>query len=83
MLAYVASGRLLGYVEQHMNAWDCAAGLLMVREAGGRVHRVSTAELLDKGSLIITGGADVYDDIDRLASTAFSQAAAPVLPPRS
>ena len=40
MLAYVASGRLLGYVEQHMNAWDCAAGLLMVREAGGRVHRV-------------------------------------------
>ena len=31
MLAYVASGRLLGYVEEHMNAWDCVAGLLMVR----------------------------------------------------
>ena len=35
MLAYVASGRLLGYVEEHMNAWDCAAGVMLVREAGG------------------------------------------------
>ncbi|TGV59841.1 inositol monophosphatase, partial [Mesorhizobium sp. M2D.F.Ca.ET.160.01.1.1] len=26
MLAYAASGRLLGYVEEHMNAWDCLAG---------------------------------------------------------
>lgn len=83
MLAYVASGRLLGYVEQHMNAWDCAAGLLMVREAGGRVHRIGSAELLDKGSMIITGAAGVYDEIDRLARAAFTPAAAPGLPPRS
>ena len=36
MLAYVASGRLLGYVEEHMNAWDCLAGMLSDR--GGRRH---------------------------------------------
>lgn len=83
MLAYTASGRLLGYVEEHMNAWDCAAGLLMVREAGGRVHRVGSAELLDKGSLIISSGAGVYDDIHRLAAAAFSLAAAPDPPRRS
>ena len=35
-LAYVADGRSDGYAEIHMNAWDCVAGLLMVREAGGR-----------------------------------------------
>jgi myo-inositol-1(or 4)-monophosphatase len=29
-LAYVAAGRLLGYVEEHMNAWDCLAGQLIV-----------------------------------------------------
>ncbi|WP_347265792.1 inositol monophosphatase [Paracoccus sp. (in: a-proteobacteria)] len=34
-LAYVADGRSEGYAELHMNAWDCLAGLLLVREAGG------------------------------------------------
>ena len=34
-LAYVAAGRLLGYSEEHMNAWDCIAGQLIVAEAGG------------------------------------------------
>lgn len=35
MLAYVAVGRLVGYFEPHINSWDCLAGLLLVREAGG------------------------------------------------
>ncbi|MBC7006630.1 inositol monophosphatase [Photobacterium sp. BZF1] len=34
-LAYVAVGRTDGYVEHHMNPWDCVAGLLLVSEAGG------------------------------------------------
>ncbi|HEV7317900.1 MAG TPA: inositol monophosphatase [Ensifer sp.] len=36
-LAYVADGRSDAYVELHMNAWDCLAGLLLVAEAGGIV----------------------------------------------
>jgi myo-inositol-1(or 4)-monophosphatase len=36
-LAYVAAGRLDGFWETHLNAWDLAAGVLLVREAGGRV----------------------------------------------
>ncbi|HEV7309935.1 inositol monophosphatase [Ensifer sp.] len=36
-LAYVADGRSDAYVELHMNAWDCLAGLLLVAEAGGVV----------------------------------------------
>jgi myo-inositol-1(or 4)-monophosphatase len=36
-LAYVAAGRLDGYFEAGIMAWDIAAGVLMVREAGGRV----------------------------------------------
>lgn len=35
-LAYVAAGRLTGFWEPALNAWDCAAGVLLVREAGGR-----------------------------------------------
>ncbi len=34
-LAYVASGRLDAYWELHLSPWDCAAGGLLVREAGG------------------------------------------------
>ncbi|MGF0540718.1 inositol monophosphatase family protein [Agrobacterium sp. ES01] len=36
-LAYVADGRSDGYIELHMNSWDCLAGLLLVSEAGGDV----------------------------------------------
>lgn len=38
-LAYVAAGRLDGYWEFSIEAWDVAAGMLMVEEAGGRVTR--------------------------------------------
>ncbi|MGO4354730.1 inositol monophosphatase [Rhizobium sp. RAF36] len=51
MLAQVASGRLAGYYEPHINAWDCAAGLLMIREAGGW-----TADFPGEGGTLLTGG---------------------------
>ena len=37
MLAYVASGRLVGYYDAIINAWDCLAGMVLVAEAGGQV----------------------------------------------
>jgi myo-inositol-1(or 4)-monophosphatase len=36
-LAYVAAGRLDGFWEQGLSAWDIAAGIILVREAGGFV----------------------------------------------
>lgn len=36
-LAYVACGRFDGYFEYNLNSWDVAAGIVIVREAGGRV----------------------------------------------
>jgi myo-inositol-1(or 4)-monophosphatase len=39
-LAYVAAGRLDGYWELRLGAWDVAAGSLLVEEAGGRVTDV-------------------------------------------
>jgi myo-inositol-1(or 4)-monophosphatase len=36
-LSYVAAGRLDGYWELSLHPWDCAAGALLVEEAGGRV----------------------------------------------
>jgi myo-inositol-1(or 4)-monophosphatase len=43
-LAYVAAGRLDGYWERELNPWDMAAGLLIVREAGGLVEAVRPAD---------------------------------------
>ena len=37
-VAYVAAGRTEAYAEAHINAWDVAAGLLLVAEAGGRIN---------------------------------------------
>jgi myo-inositol-1(or 4)-monophosphatase len=36
-LAYVACGRIEGFFEYKLNAWDCAAGILIIEEAGGQV----------------------------------------------
>ncbi|KKO50872.1 inositol monophosphatase family protein [Paenibacillus sp. DMB20] len=36
-MAYVAAGRLSGYWEIGLNAWDVAAGVLLVQESGGKV----------------------------------------------
>ncbi len=36
-LAYIACGRFDGYYETRLNSWDMAAGILLIREAGGRV----------------------------------------------
>ena len=71
MLAYVAAGRLLGYVEQHMNAWDCLAGMLLIEEAGGKVAP-HPADVLQKGTPVIVAGKGVYGKVSALAHNAFS-----------
>jgi myo-inositol-1(or 4)-monophosphatase len=52
-LAYVAAGRLDGFWELGLNAWDMAAGVLLVREAGGIVTDFSgEGNYLDTGNVI-------------------------------
>ena len=40
-LAYVGSGRLDGYFHNKINLWDIAAGILIVKEAGGTLNDIS------------------------------------------
>tara|TARA_A100001011_G_C14001319_1_gene711515 strand:+ start:39 stop:755 length:717 start_codon:yes stop_codon:yes gene_type:complete len=40
-LAYVGSGRLDGYFHNNINLWDIAAGILIVKEAGGFINDIS------------------------------------------
>ena len=70
MLAYAASGRLLGYVEEHMNAWDCLAGMLLVEEAGGTVLKPDPTTVLRDGTLVIASGTAIYPKLQTLCSEA-------------
>lgn len=75
MLAYVAAGRLIGYVEPHMKPWDCMAGLLLIEEAGGQVLAVDGESMLAQGGRIIAGCPGVYRQLEQLATRAFVEAA--------
>jgi myo-inositol-1(or 4)-monophosphatase len=53
-LAYVAAGRLDGFWERGLMAWDMAAGVLLVREAGGFVSDLEGRPLaLDAGHILV------------------------------
>ena len=39
-MAYVASGRYDGYFQQNLNLWDIAAGIILVKEAGGIINEI-------------------------------------------
>jgi myo-inositol-1(or 4)-monophosphatase len=53
-LAYVACGRSDAYFESGIKAWDVAAGMLLVREAGGRVcdFKGRGERILDAGQMV-------------------------------
>ena len=71
-IAYVAAGRLLGYLEEHMNAWDCLAGQLLVEEAGGRVEPQDPVEMIRSGGRVIVGAPEVFDVLLSIADDAWS-----------
>ncbi len=52
-MAYVAAGRYDAYWEWDLNPWDLAAGIILVREAGGFVSDMNGgSEVLSKGSVL-------------------------------
>jgi len=57
-LAYVAAGRYDGYWERGIKPWDVAAGLLIVREAGGFVAPIGEAgSIFDSETIVAANGA--------------------------
>ena len=52
-LAYVAAGRLDGFWEVNLMPWDMAAGILLIREAGGFASDMKgTTDIFDSGSIV-------------------------------
>ena len=65
-LAYVAAGRYDGFWERRLNAWDLAAGLVIVREAGGLVQSMDAEDnILDSGEVIAANEA-IFDSFAKV-----------------
>jgi myo-inositol-1(or 4)-monophosphatase len=73
-LAYVSAGRLLGYVEEHMNAWDCLAGQLLIQEAGGAVEDQDADRMIDHGGRVVVGTRQVFEDLREIADARWANA---------
>jgi myo-inositol-1(or 4)-monophosphatase len=65
-LAYVSAGRIECYAEQHINAWDVAAGLLLVTEAGGQVNDFWANDGLRQGNVVLASNALLADSFSAL-----------------
>jgi myo-inositol-1(or 4)-monophosphatase len=56
-MAYVASGRYDGYFQHDLNLWDIAAGIILVKEAGGILNEIDLS--VNKSIKIIASSADI------------------------
>ncbi|HEY0239397.1 MAG TPA: inositol monophosphatase [Friedmanniella sp.] len=66
-LCDVACGRLLGYVEPHINTWDCLGAVAVLEAAGCRVDYGDAAAELLHGGPIVAGPPAVFDQLVSLA----------------
>ena len=80
-LAYVACGRFDGYFEAGVQPWDIAAGVLLVREAGGRVcdfrgaalSRMDIAEA--RGRQVVAGNVKLVEPLQKtIVSSGYAKA---------
>jgi myo-inositol-1(or 4)-monophosphatase len=67
-LAWTAAGRLIGYLEPHMNSWDCLAGMLLIEEAGGFANDFLANDGLTKGNRVIAGPSTLRAELERLTA---------------
>ena len=62
-LAYVAAGRYDGYFQKKLNLWDIAAGLLLVKEAGGITNNINLNNL--KNLKIIASNSNINQEFQK------------------
>lgn len=69
-LAWVAAGRFDGFWEYSLSPWDIAAGILLIREAGGAVTDMDGGDaMLAKGDVLAANGA-LHNPLARIIAAA-------------
>ncbi len=72
-LAWTAAGRLDGFWERNLKPWDLAAGIVILREAGGYVSDADGKDgMLDKGS-VVAGNEPIHRHLLKLLKTAAAE----------
>ena len=56
-MAYVAAGRYDGYFQHNLNLWDIAAGIILIKEAGGIINDIDLS--INKNIKIIASSTDI------------------------
>jgi myo-inositol-1(or 4)-monophosphatase len=69
-LAWVAAGRLDGYWERDIKPWDMAAGLILVREAGGYVTTPEGSDELFATGNVVAGNEAIHKELLRVLKDA-------------
>jgi myo-inositol-1(or 4)-monophosphatase len=65
-LAWLAAGRYDGFWEFGLEPWDIAAGLLLVREAGGRVTDIDGKDAIFETGSVLAANGRLYDPLGKL-----------------
>ena len=60
-LAYVGSGRFDGYFQKKLNIWDIAAGLVIVKEAGGKINDMDYSK--NKNINVLASSTSMYENM--------------------
>jgi myo-inositol-1(or 4)-monophosphatase len=76
-LAWIAAGRLDAYWERDLSPWDLAAGLILVREAGGFVSDLDGGDAIFAKGQIAAGNDTMHHELIRLLKEAGKEPAGP------
>ena len=60
-LAYVGAGRYDGYFQKKLNIWDIAAGVIIVREAGGKINDIDYSNY--KNINVLASSTSMYENM--------------------
>ena len=58
-MAYVASGRFDGYYQNNLNLWDIAAGIILIKEAGGIINEIDMT--ITKNIKVIASSSEINE----------------------
>ncbi len=65
-LAYLAAGRYDGFWERNLNAWDIAAGIVLIREAGGMVADLDNGPNVLESGNILAANQDLMPQLTKI-----------------
>jgi myo-inositol-1(or 4)-monophosphatase len=69
-LAWVAAGRFDGFWERHLRPWDLAAGIVILREAGGYVSDITGKDRMLEDGSVVAGNETIHRKLLKQLKTA-------------